>query len=485
MRVEAATALPETGGGDVLAVPCLGRVTELLRRLDRALDGRLEPEAPWAERRAGSGAVELIRAPQGAPTAFVALVGVGAPGEFDADTLRTGAAVAARTAAVHGGALVWAFEPELPVTPEEQVRAVVEGAILGSHDAARWKTGPRPRLERLTVAGVPDGLQGEVDRAAVIAAWTNRARELVDAPPNELTPHGLAHAATALLGSLPVEVEVLSGAELEELGLPALRAVGQGSANPPCLILVRYHGREGGEMLGLVGKGITYDSGGFFLKPQGDLVRQKADMGGAAAVIAAVGAIAELSLPVDLLAVVPAAENMIGGGAYRPGDIIPTAAGLNVEITNPDAEGRIVLADGLWHAQQQGARRLIDVATLTGAVRAGMGDLYAGVFANDDEWRDAIVAAGAASGDYAWPWPMHRRYRALVESTLADLRNTAGRTFGYPVIAATFLERFVDGVPWAHVDIHSTAFADDARDYLQPGATGAGVRLLVETARAL
>ena len=484
MRVEVTGRLPETIEGDLLALPFPGRATEALRRADRALAGRLEPDAADAARRARAGALELVRAPAGAACSWAAIAGAGQPDELDLDGIRTAAATAARAAATAGGDLVWAFDAELPLEPELQVQGVVEGAVLGAHVAARWKADPEPSLASVTVGGAPDGLQAAADRAWVIAAWTNRARELVDAPPNELTPHGLAASATRLLAALPVEVEVRSGAALEELGLHALEAVGQGSANPPCLIVLRYHG-GGSETLGLVGKGITYDSGGLFLKPQGDLVRQKADMGGGGAVIAATGAIAELGLPVELLALVPAAENMIGGAAYRPGDIVPTAAGLNVEITNPDAEGRLVMADALWYARRLGADRLIDIATLTGAMRAGMGDVFAGVFANDDGWRDAIVAAGTASGDYAWPWPMHRRYRRLLDSTLADLRNTAGRSFGYPVIAATFLERFVEGVPWAHVDIHSTAVVDEARDYFQAGATGAGVRLLIETARAL
>src|SRR5439155_10182787 len=186
--------------------------------------------------------------------------------------------------------------------------------------------------------------------------------------------------------------------------------------------------------------------------------------------------------PLNVLGVVPAAENMLSGASYRPGDIVRTAAGLTVEVTNPDAEGRLILADALRDAQQEGATRIVDLATLTGAMRAGMGDMYAGLFANDDAWRDEIVAAGNASGDYAWPWPLPPRYRRLLDSDLADLKNTAGKSFGYPIIAASFLERFVGDVPWAHVDIHSTAWLDEKRDYLGRGASGAGVRLLVELA---
>jgi leucyl aminopeptidase len=205
-------------------------------------------------------------------------------------------------------------------------------------------------------------------------------------------------------------------------------------------------------------------------------------MGGGAAVIGAVGAIAELGLALDVLGVLPAAENMLGGASFRPGDILRTASGLTVENTNPDAEGRLIMADALWYAGREGATHLVDVATLTGAMRAALGDLYIGVFANDDDWRAQVVAAGDASGDHSWPWPMHRRYRRLLDSPLADIRNTSGRSFGYAIIAATFLERFVGDVPWAHLDIHSTAFLDEDRDYLGKGASGAGVRLLTELA---
>jgi leucyl aminopeptidase len=284
-----------------------------------------------------------------------------------------------------------------------------------------------------------------------------------------------------LLDGHPVAVEILGAPEISRLGLGALAAVGAGSANPPRLIVLRYSGGGSG-VLGLVGKAITFDSGGLYLKGRQDIVRQKADMAGGAAVIAAVGAIAELALPVNVTAAVPAAENMLSGTAYRPGDIVTTAAGVTVEVTNPDAEGRLVLADGLWFAKREGATRLVDLATLTGAMRAGMGDMYAGVFGNDEQWRARVVTAGEDSGDHAWPWPLHRRYRRLLDSPLADLRNSAGVDFGYPIVAAAFLERFVGDTPWAHVDIHSSAYIDRDRDYLSSGATGAGVRLLIELA---
>jgi leucyl aminopeptidase len=271
-------------------------------------------------------------------------------------------------------------------------------------------------------------------------------------------------------------------------GLGALTAVGASSPARPLLLVLRHEppGAPESPRLGLVGKAVTFDSGGYFLKPQSDIVRQKADMGGGAAVVSALGAIAELELPLTVTGVVPACENMLSGSAIRPTDVITTAAGLTVEVMNPDAEGRLILADAMWWARQDGATHLVDLATLTGAMRAGMGDMYAGVFGNDNAWRDAVVDAGNASGDLAWPWPLHPRYRPLIDSTVADLRNNSGKSFGYSIVAATFLQQFAGVGPWAHVDMIGTALLDDDRgDAFGRGATGYGVRMLVELAARL
>jgi leucyl aminopeptidase len=308
------------------------------------------------------------------------------------------------------------------------------------------------------------------------------ARELVDGPPNVVTPEALAERAAALPG---VRVHVLDPATA---GLPALAAVGGSSAQAPRLIVLRHEppGAVERPRLALVGKAVTFDAGGYFLKPQSDIVRQKGDMGGGAAVLAALGAIAELELPLNVTGIIPACENMVGPDAIRPSDVITTAAGLTVEVTNPDAEGRLILADALWFARRAGATHVIDLATLTGAMRAGMGDLFAGVFGNDDNWRDVIVDAGTAVGDLAWPWPMHPRYDRLLESRVADLRNTSGRPYGYPITAAAFLQRFAGEGPWAHVDMLGPALLDDDRgDAFGAGASGYGVRLLVEVTSRL
>jgi leucyl aminopeptidase len=410
-----------------------------------------------------------------APLAVVAL-------EPGAEGLRTGAARAVR-ACRDGGTVAWALDPSLPVPVEDQVRALAEGAVIGGYDGRRWRSGGLPRgVERFVICGGGDDLAPVAERAALVARWTNAARELVDAPANIVSPAGLAERAQALPG---LRAEVI---DAREAGLGALGAVGRSGPIDPKLIVLRHEpaGAPEAPRLALVGKSVTFDTGGYFLKPQSDIVRQKADMGGGAAVVGAMGAIAELGLPLSVTGVLPACENMLSGDAIKPTDVITTASGLTVEVTNPDAEGRLILADALWWARRDGATHLVDLATLTGAARAGLGDMYAGVFANDDAWRDAVVEAGNACGDLAWPMPLHPRYRSLIESTVADLRNTAGKSFGYAIIAATFLQQFAGEGPWAHVDMLGTALLDDDRgDAFGRGATGYGVRMLVELASRL
>ena len=411
---------------------------------------------------------------EGAPLAVVAL-------EPDAEGLRTAAARAVR-ACRGGGTVAWALDASLPVPVEEQVRALAEGAVIGGYDGRRWRSGePPPAVERFVICG--GGAYGAVaDRAALIGRWVNVARELVDAPPNVVSPAGLADRAAAVP---ELRAEIVDPAEA---GLGALAAVGGSSPIDPRLLVLRHEPSAAPDAphLALVGKAVTFDTGGYFLKPQSDIVRQKADMAGGAAVVAALGAIAELGLPLTVTGVVPACENMLSGSAIRPTDVITTGAGLTVEVINPDAEGRLILADALWWARRDGATHLVDLATLTGAMRAGMGDMYAGVFASDDSWRDAVVDAGNATGDLAWPWPLHRRYRPLIDSTVADLRNVAGKGFGFSIVAATFLRQFAGDGPWAHVDMLGTALLDDDRgDAFGRGATGYGVRMLVELAARL
>ncbi|HEY8625395.1 MAG TPA: leucyl aminopeptidase family protein [Solirubrobacteraceae bacterium] len=459
MQVQVTASDPDAIGADLVAAAVGARASELGVPARAAADA--DPVA--------------IVYTDAAPLAVVAI-------EPDIEGLRTGAARAVR-ACRGGGTVAWAVDASLPLSVTDQVRAVAEGAVVGGYDGRRWRSGePPPGVQRFVICGCGDDLAPVADRAALVARWTNTARELVDAPPNLVSPAALAERAAAF-GRLAAEI-----IDPAEAGLGALAAVGASSPAPPLLLVLRHRppGAPDAPRLALVGKAVTFDTGGYFLKPQSDIVRQKADMAGGAAVVAALGAIAELELPLSVTGVVPACENMLSGSAIRPTDVITTAAGLTVEVTNPDAEGRLILADALWYARGDGATHLVDLATLTGALRAGMGDLYAGVFAADESWRDAVVQAGNASGDLAWPWPLHSRYRPLLESTVADLRNTAGKSFGFPIVAATFLQQFAGQGPWAHVDMLGPALLDEDRgDAFGRGASGYGVRMLIELATRL
>jgi leucyl aminopeptidase len=385
------------------------------------------------------------------------------------------------------------IDESLPLPPAEQARALVEGTILGSYETARWKRDEeQQKLATLVLCGDDaQGLQEAASRAATIARWTNLARDLVNSPPNEATPERLAERAQEIASAVQhVTTHALGPDEIHAQGMGALAAVAQGSDNPPRLIVLRYDPPEPSRadlVLGLVGKAITFDTGGISLKPSLHMEDMKGDMAGGAAVIEATGAIAELGLPVRVLTVAAATENMPSGHAYRPGDIITAANGKTIEVTNTDAEGRLVLADALWYARGQGATHILDLATLTGAMEVALGDLYAGFFANDDDWRDQIVAAGEASGDHAWPFPMHPRYRRYVDSVFADMKNSSDLRQAGAVLAAAFLEEFAGEGPWAHVDMAGPGFLERSRgDYMRvPGGTGYGVRLIAELASEL
>jgi leucyl aminopeptidase len=267
----------------------------------------------------------------------------------------------------------------------------------------------------------------------------------------------------------------------------ALAAVGRGSRNEPRLIVLRYEPPTPTHpevVLGFVGKSITFDSGGISIKPSNGMEDMKGDMAGGAGTLHGIGAVAALGLPVRAIAVLAAAENLPGGDAFRPGDILRAANGKTIEIINTDAEGRLVLADALWYARREGATHVVDLATLTGAMSLALGDLYAGFFANDDDWRDRIEAAGRRSGDLVWQFPLHPRYRRYVDSDFADMKNGSTLREGSPVLAAEFLQEFAGDGPWAHVDMAGPGFLGRTRgDYYRvPGGTGFGVRLLAELA---
>ena len=481
---------------DVLALPIPEDADAALsngaRILDERLTGRLQRLAQDGELRGELGKTLVLHTDGELRARRVAVAGIGKAENLDADALRTAAAAVARATSEVGGTLAWLLDETLPLPLDEQARAVVEGVVLGSYRPGRWKTDdrePRP-IERIVLCTADDTALAEAAaRTARVARWVNWARDLANSPPNELTPEGLAARAAEL--ELPhLRAEVLDPKRIDELGMGALAAVGRASANGPRLIVLRYEPEQPARAdftLGLVGKAITFDAGGISLKPALKMEDMKGDMAGGAAVLAGMAAIADLGLPIRVLTVLAAAENLVSGDSFRPGDILRAANGKTIEITNTDAEGRLVLADALWYARREGATHVLDVATLTGAMEFALGDLYGGLFANDEEWRERILAAAKRSGDHVWPFPLHRRYRRYVDSDYADLKNSSDLQQASPALAAEFLREFAGDGPWAHLDMSGPGFLERSRgDYLtQRGGTGYGVRLIVELAARL
>jgi leucyl aminopeptidase len=424
--------------------------------------------------------------------ARVLIAGAGAPDDVDLERLRVLAAlVAKRAGALEAKSLAWTVGDDPDAA--ERAAALVEGTILAGYRFDRYRArdddDPPPRLERLvlaTGAEQRDAIASESAVAMVGAEAANRARELQDLPANVLTPEALAARAQEIAAAHEqVEVEVLDREAIGAGGMGGLTAVSAGSAAEPRLIALRYGGGGGGPRVGLVGKAVTFDSGGISIKPSAGMHEMKMDMSGGAAVLEAIAAIAELGLELDLVAAVPATENMLSGSAVKPGDIITQLNGKTVEVNNTDAEGRLILADALSYCVRElGAERVVDVATLTGAVVIALGSTYAALISNDDDWAEAVRAAAEHSGELAWRLPLHPEYKELTNGTIADLTNAAAKRKAGTIYAASFLEEFVDEVPWAHLDIAGTAW-DTGREYVGKGASGFGVRLLVRLARDL
>src|SRR3954447_11757558 len=410
------------------------------------------------------------------------LVGLGDRDAFTLERARIAAATAqARAGELGARALCW----EVPHhVGDDAAGALVEGTVLGAYRFDRFKeptSDEPPRLEDLVVSAHHD-VGDAVDRAAIVADAMNRARDLQNAPANEMTPTRLAERARELEG-VSVEVEGRDG--IVARGMGAFAAVAQGTYEEPALITMRYDGAGArGPVLGLVGKAVTFDSGGISIKPGAKMSEMKFDMSGGAAVLEAVGAIARLGLPVNVVAVVGATENLPSGRSVKPGDIVRTKEGLTVEVNNTDAEGRLVLADCLAHAREQGAERIIDVATLTGGVIVALGSTYAGVMGTDDEWIERVIAAGDAAGEQAWRLPFHEEYGELIKGKYGDLNNAPEERKASSIIGGEFLRHFAGDVPWAHLDIAGVAW-DRGRAYAAKGGNGFGVRLLVELARSV
>jgi leucyl aminopeptidase len=416
------------------------------------------------------------------------IAGLGPRDDFDAERARVIASDAAKRANALGAReLCWSAPDGAGA---EIVGALVEGTLLACYRFDRYKTPPEDESERDSnldslIVSAPEDQTAAAIRAGVIADAVNAARVLQDTPANDMTPTDLAARANELASEhASVKVTVEGREQITKRGMGAFAAVAQGTDEEPALITMRYAGpNASGPVLGFVGKAVTFDTGGISIKPSAAMDEMKFDMSGGAAVIEAVGAIARLRLPVNLVAVVGATENMLNGSAMRPGDIVRTMSGVTVEINNTDAEGRLVLSDCLAHAINEGAERLVDLATLTGAIVVALGSTYAGLMGNDEDWSAAVESAAQASGELVWRMPLHPEYKKLIKGAYGDINNAPERGKAGAIVAAEFLARFADDIPWVHLDIAGTAW-DLGRSYAEKGGSGFGVRLLVELASA-
>jgi leucyl aminopeptidase len=469
MEVEATTAAPKDTGADTIVVGLFE-------------GGRLEAGAAQAgalvESGEARGAWRKLALTHADGRRWL-VVGLGPEEQLDGERARGAAAVALVRAREVGARVVcW-------VPPAGFAGAVVEGTLLSAYRFTRYRSEEDDghEIERLVVSG-PDGLAGPVDAAALLARAQNAARDLQNTPANDLTPSRLGERARELadeVEGLEAEVEGREGLASRRMG--AFGAVASGSDQEPALIVLRYSGPgAAGPLLGLVGKAVTFDTGGISIKPAQKMHEMKFDMSGGAAVIEAMGAIARLGLPVRALGVVGATENMPSGHSMRPGDIVRAMDGTTIEINNTDAEGRLVLADCLALAVQQGAERLVDVATLTGGIVITFGSVHAGLMANDDAWAAVVEEAGRATGELVWRLPLGERYAEMIKGRYAEIVNATEARKAVSITAGEFLHRFAGEVPWAHVDIAGTAWDTD-RPYAPKGGSGFGVRLLVEIAR--
>jgi leucyl aminopeptidase len=412
----------------------------------------------------------------------VLVAGLGKRDELDGEKARVAAsAVASRAKELGARRLSWA-------APESVADAVVEGTLLSLYEFDRFKSkgdddddDDSGGIESLEIAG--EGVDEDaVARGEVVAGAQNAARELQNLPSNLANPEFLASRAREIADAHDaLELELFDREEIASRGMGAFTAVAKGTDTEPRMIVLRYTGGENGPHLGFVGKAVTFDTGGISLKPGAKMSEMKFDMSGGAAVLEAMDAIARLGLSLTITAVVPATENMPSGHATKPGDIVTAMNGKTIEINNTDAEGRLILADSLAYAVENGVERIVDLATLTGAIIVALGSTHAGLFSNDDDWCAEVKAAGDATGEIGWRLPLHREYADIVKGTYADLDNAPEARKASSIVAAEFLHAFVGEVPWVHMDIAGTAWGL-GRPYVGKGASGFGVRTLVELA---
>jgi leucyl aminopeptidase len=428
--------------------------------------------------------IAILHRPAGLKAKRLVIAGGGKRDRFDSSELRKLSGAVLRSLKSKGVRSI-ALALEEPLRSDDFTRAAVEGAILADFEADRYKTDPKKSEKQVDWFTVLGGSASALQQGRILAEAQNFSRSLANEPANVLPPSRLAQHAREMAAAYGLECEVLDQDRMRQLGMGALLGVAQGSAEPPALIVVRYlppTPSSSTDHLGLVGKGVTFDTGGISIKPSDGMEKMRFDMSGGASVLGAMRAISQLKPPIPVTAIVPAVENMPGSKAQRPGDIVTTLAGKTVEVLNTDAEGRLILIDALTYAQRLGCTHLVDTATLTGSIVVALGNVNIGAFTNNEAFLQKLRAAAASEGEKMWQMPMDEEYKQALKSDFADLPNIGGRPGG-SITAAMFIRDFVNEIPWVHLDIAGTAWLDDAKPYMAKGATGVGVRTFVRLAQ--
>ena len=470
------------------------RVEGVTATIDKALDGAISQLISQGEIKGKLNEITVVHSLGRLPAARVVVVGLGKKEELSQDKVRGAVAETCRwlrQKGVDNIATIAQGAGIARISPESAAQSVTEGALLGAYSFRKHMTKEAEygEIKQLLIVGGDDSelpaLARGSDKGKILAEATNLARDMVNEPANYMTPSHMAEMAAKLAETYGLEVSVLDQEQMQESGMGGLLGVAQGSQQPPKFIVLHYRGGDSAETdVALLGKAITFDSGGISIKPSEGMGEEKADMAGGAAVMAAMIAVAQLKPKINVVAIIPATENLPSGKALKPGDILTAMNGKTIEIISTDAEGRLILADALGYAKKLNAKFIVDVATLTGACRAALGDVYSGAFGNNQDLIDKATAAGIEAGELIWQMPMHEQYKDQLKSDVADIKNVGGK-WGGAITAAQFLAEFVGDTPWVHLDIAGTRLSEKERGYLVKGATGVPVRTLVNLVLSL
>jgi leucyl aminopeptidase len=466
------------------------RIEGVLAEINTAMGGKLEPLSKAGELSGKSLEMVLIHYPQGLKAQRLLLVGAGKSDKFVTGDLRKIAGSALRYLKSRG-VKKFAFVLREQDRNAASAQAVAEGLLVANFesDTYRSKKDHVKSIDSVILAGFDAAAQKDLEAAVakghVIADAQNFARELINEPSNKLTPSILAHRAEAMAKAVGLDVDILDEKRIAELKMGALLSVSQGGPEPPRVIVLKYtpaNVRKDSPVLGLVGKAVTFDTGGISIKPADGMEKMKYDMGGGATMLGAMRALAFLKPSIPVICVVPSTENMPGGTAQKPGDIQTAMSGKTIEVINTDAEGRLILADGITYAKQLGCTHLVDAATLTGAIVVALAGVHVGAFGTPREYLDKLLDSAKAMNEKMWPMPIDDDYQEMIKSNIADIRNTGSGKGGGAITGAWFIKEFAEDTPWIHLDIAGTTWIDEGRPWLAKGPTGTGVRTLIDFA---